>query len=84
MITWEVAIKSVQDLVGQQDLAVVGQLFQARLDQLGGLAAARALIVHVDDDLRRARLDQRRIIELDNPLLPPQTPLQRRELWYHP
>ena len=32
----------------------------------------------------KARLDQRRIIELDNPLLPPHTPLQRRELWYHP
>ena len=39
---------------------------------------------HHADDLRRARLDQRRIIELDNPLLPPHTPLQRRELWYHP
>lgn len=35
-------------------------------------------------DLRRARLGQRRIIELDNPLLPAQTPLRRRELWYHP
>ena len=32
----------------------------------------------------KARLDQRRIIELDNPLLPLHTPLQRRELWYRP
>lgn len=39
---------------------------------------------HHGADLRKARLDRRRIIELDNPLLPPQTPLQRRELWYHP
>ncbi|MBD9424831.1 transporter substrate-binding domain-containing protein [Pseudomonas sp. PDM15] len=35
-------------------------------------------------DLRRVALEQRQIIELDNPLLPPQTPLQRRELWYRP
>jgi len=37
---------------------------------------------HHGDDLRQANLQQRRVIELDNPLLPPQTPLQRRELWY--
>ncbi|MEO4047441.1 hypothetical protein AAFN46_10175 [Pseudomonas sp. CAU 1711] len=35
-------------------------------------------------DLRLARLERRRIIELDNPLLPAQTPLQRAELWYRP
>ena len=33
--------------------------------------------------LRRARLDQRRIIELDNRCCH-RTPLQQRELWYHP
>lgn len=35
-------------------------------------------------DLARARLAQRQVIELSNPLLPAQTPLQRRELWYQP
>ena len=35
-------------------------------------------------DLRRVALQRRQVIELDNPLLPPQTPLQRRELWYRP
>lgn len=35
-------------------------------------------------DLALARLGQRRVIELDNPLLPAQTPLQRAELWYRP
>lgn len=39
---------------------------------------------HHADDLRHLRLEQRRIIELENPLLPPQTPLQRHELWYRP
>ncbi|MBB5016969.1 hypothetical protein HNQ59_000231 [Chitinivorax tropicus] len=36
------------------------------------------------DSLIAARLDKRVIIELDNPLLPPATPLNRRELWYRP
>lgn len=39
---------------------------------------------HHAADLKLARLDQRHIIELRNPLLPAQTPLQRHELWYHP
>jgi len=29
------------------------------------------------------QLDRRRVIELDNPLLPP-LPLEREELWYRP
>lgn len=32
--------------------------------------------------IKKARLDQRRIIELKNPLLPPDTPLADRSLWY--
>lgn len=32
--------------------------------------------------IRRARLDQRVLIKLPNPLLPPQTPLGRKELWF--
>ncbi|MDX5373124.1 MAG: hypothetical protein LPK18_11885 [Pseudomonadaceae bacterium] len=44
----------------------------------------RLFRLHHAADLRQARLDQRRVIELDNPLLPPQTPLQRPELWYRP
>jgi hypothetical protein len=32
--------------------------------------------------LRKARLDQRIVIELENPLLTPGTPIHRKELWY--
>ncbi|RZT09902.1 hypothetical protein SAMN05216319_1653 [Duganella sp. CF402] len=32
--------------------------------------------------IRQARLDKRVLINLPNPLLPPQTPLSRRELWF--
>lgn len=34
--------------------------------------------------LERARLDERRVFRLENPLLTPETPLDRRELWYGP
>ncbi|HSC82240.1 MAG TPA: transporter substrate-binding domain-containing protein [Pseudomonas sp.] len=34
--------------------------------------------------LAQARLDQRRVIELQNPDLPEQTPFARKELWYRP
>ncbi|MCZ4321629.1 hypothetical protein [Pseudomonas anguilliseptica] len=37
---------------------------------------------HFATSLQRARLDQRQLIELHNPLLPNATPLQRRELWF--
>lgn len=36
------------------------------------------------ETLRQARLDQRRVIELQNPDLPEQTPFARKELWYQP
>lgn len=34
--------------------------------------------------LRRLQLDKRVILHLNNPLLPAETPLQRKELWYSP
>jgi len=34
--------------------------------------------------VERANLARRRIIDLPNPSLPPETPLQRSELWFHP
>lgn len=36
------------------------------------------------DALERARLDSRVILDLDNPLLPEQTPLEREALWFRP
>jgi hypothetical protein len=34
--------------------------------------------------LKRSRLDKRRVFELKNPLLPPETPLGDARLWYRP
>lgn len=39
---------------------------------------------HHGDDIARARLASRRVIELHNPLLPKQTPLDKPELWFKP
>lgn len=36
-----------------------------------------------DEGIRRAALDKRLVIELKNPLLPDETPLARRELWFN-
>lgn len=44
----------------------------------------RLFMAHHREDLARAGLGRRRIIELRNPLLPPQTPLHRPEFWYRP
>lgn len=35
-------------------------------------------------DIARARLDERHIIRLRNPLLPPETPLEDHTLWFYP
>lgn len=34
--------------------------------------------------ITQARLDKRAVLNISNPLLPPETPLSRRELWYDP
>lgn len=44
----------------------------------------RLFLRHNRDALRQARLEERRRIELNNPYLPPETPLKRKELWYSP
>lgn len=39
---------------------------------------------HFGAALKRAALDKRQVLELANPLLPPETPLANRRLWYQP
>jgi ABC-type amino acid transport substrate-binding protein len=39
---------------------------------------------HHGATLERARLDKRRVIELENPDLPTRTPFERAELWFRP
>lgn len=44
----------------------------------------RMFMKHHGEDLARAKLASRRVIELRNPLLPAGTPLDQPELWYRP
>lgn len=44
----------------------------------------RLLMARFGDDIERANLSERRVIRLENPLLTPSTPLERKELWYQP
>ena len=44
----------------------------------------RLFLKHHGDDIARAQLEARRVIELRNPLLPKQTPLDKPELWFRP
>lgn len=42
----------------------------------------KLFLQHFGEQLRKARLDKRTVIELRNPLLTPETPSNRPELWY--
>lgn len=44
----------------------------------------RLFLEHWGERIRQARLSERTVIELSNPLLTPQTPARRAELWYDP
>lgn len=39
---------------------------------------------YIQDTLKLAKIPERKIFRLKNPLLPPETPLDRPELWYQP
>lgn len=39
---------------------------------------------YIQDTLKLAKIGQRRIFRLENPLLPPETPLDRKAFWYVP
>ncbi len=44
----------------------------------------KLFLLHHARILKDSNLENRTVIELENPLLPPETPLKRKELWYKP
>ncbi len=60
---------------------LAGELQRGLEQALADGSFDRLFFAHYGDALQRARLSERQLIELDNPLLPPDTPLQRAELW---
>lgn len=67
---------------GEPELAAAIELGLHRLRASG--AFERLFQKFHGAGLARARLGSRRIVELSNPMLPPRTPLDRPELWFHP
>ncbi len=39
---------------------------------------------YIQDTLKLAKIEERKIFRLENPLLPPKTPIERKEFWYSP
>lgn len=67
------------------DEAELAAAIELGLKRLRASGAFDALFMQYHgDDLARARLGARHVIELRNPLLSPQTPLDKSELWYRP
>ena len=67
---------------GDDELAGALELCLQRLRASG--AFDRLFLQHHGNDIARAQLGSRHVIELHNPLLPKQTPLDRPELWFQP
>lgn len=66
----------------EPELAAAIELGLKRLRASGAFESL--FMKHHGEDLARAKLGSRRIIELRNPLMPSQTPLDKPELWYRP
>lgn len=75
---------AVYYFVGPADEAL-GTAIELGLQRLRASGAFdRLFLKHHGEDIARAQLGRRRVIELHNPLLPKQTPLDRAELWFSP
>lgn len=70
--------------VRQEDKELADVIERGLLRAIEDGSFDRVLMAHFGDDVERAQLESRRVISLDNPLLTPQTPLDREELWYQP
>lgn len=63
----------------------LAQRIEAGLEAMVQDGSLQALFLTYKEPLiKRSGLAQRRLFRIPNPVLPPQTPLQRSELWYRP
>jgi hypothetical protein len=70
--------------VNQANTALASALERGLERMLADGSYARLFRDYYGDMIARSALDKRRVFELRNALLSPATPLERRELWYHP
>lgn len=70
--------------VNKSNAALAAQLWQGLRKAIDDGAFESLFTAQYSAYLQRAALGQRRIIQLENPSLSPETPLSSRELWYLP
>lgn len=70
--------------VNNQDTALAQAIERGLEAAIADGSFDRLFYQHYASLIKRAELDKRVIIELPNPLLPPETPLGRKELWFRP
>ncbi|MGD8176548.1 substrate-binding periplasmic protein [Marinimicrobium sp. ARAG 43.8] len=70
--------------VSQQNTALAEALRQGLEKAIEDGSFDRLFMAHFGDMLERADLKNRTLLRLENPLLTPETPLDRQELWYQP
>lgn len=70
--------------VNTQDTALANAIERGLEAAIADGSFDRLFYQHHAELIKQATLDKRVVIELPNPLLPPDTPLARKELWYRP
>ncbi|MDP3813719.1 hypothetical protein [Pseudomonas sp.] len=75
---------AVYFFVNPKDVALAAHIERGLELAIADGSFERLFQVHYGEYIERAQLGKRRILHLNNPLLPPQTPLQRKELWFQP
>jgi Bacterial extracellular solute-binding proteins, family 3 len=70
--------------VNRQDTKLAADLTRGLEKALANGRFDKLFQKHYGPAIARYQLGQRRVIELDNPLLPKNTPLNRPELWFQP
>lgn len=75
---------AVYFFVNRQDVALAAHIERGLELAITDASFERLFQAFHGDYIKRAQLGKRRILHLRNPLLPPQTPLQRKELWFQP
>lgn len=75
---------AVYFFVNRQDVALAAHIERGLELAIADGSFERLFQAFHGEYIERAQLGKRRIVRLRNPLLPPQTPLQRKELWFQP
>ncbi|QDQ28366.1 amino acid ABC transporter substrate-binding protein [Chitinimonas arctica] len=68
--------------VNKNDTALADTLRSGLEQAVADGSFDRLFCAHYGQLIAQARLEHRQVVELNNPILPPETPLARKELWF--